>query len=212
MVCITSEGPDVFYTAVQGSQYCNTAEHSLCLLANHSSVLACPRHNISALQLISVHSRIIKSHSSFPVLHLQNLLAGATVAVQQPAKNSSPYQPLPSAYTFKENRALLWHLEFEIACIHLHVENRLKSLFFSFFFQHFPRGTFELRCLWHELNQRGGCFASWIRVQVDPSVKVKPTPSYCGLQPESFSTVVKLNCNLILKWFPSHSRHLCKST
>lgn len=139
MVCITSEGPDVFYTAVQGSQYCNTAEHSLCLLANHSSVLACPRHNISALQLISVHSRIIKSHSSFPVLHLQNLLASATVAVQQPAKNSSPYQPLPSAYTFKENRTLLWHLEFEIACIHLHVENRLKSLFFFFSFNIFPR-------------------------------------------------------------------------
>lgn len=203
MVCITSKGPDVFYTAVQGSQYCNTAEHSLCLLANHSSVLACPRHNISALQLISVHSRIIKSHSSFPVLHLQNLLAGATVAVQQPAKNSSPYQPLPSAYTFKENRALLWHLEFEIACIHLHVENRLKSLFF--FLSTFSPGYFwtEMPLTWTQ---------SWIRVQVDPSVKVKPTPSYCGLQPESFSTVVKLNCNLILKWFPSHSRHLCKST
>lgn len=155
MVCITSEGPDVFYTAVQESQYCNTAEHSLCLLANHSSVLACPRHNISALQLISVHSRIIKSHSSFPVLHLQNLLAGATVAVQQPAKNSSPYQPLPSAYTFKENRALLWHLEFEIACIHLHVENRLKSLFF--FLSTFSPGYF-----WTEMPLTWTQSAGWV--------------------------------------------------
>lgn len=157
MVCITSEGPDVFYTAVQGSQYCNTAEHSLCLLANHSSVLACPRHNISALQLISVHSWIIKSPSSFPVLHLQNLLAGATVAVQQPAKNSSPYQPLPSAYTFKENRALLWHLEFEIACIHLHVENRLKSLFFFFFLSTFSPGYF-----WTEMPLTWTQSAGWV--------------------------------------------------
>lgn len=49
-----------FHTAVQGCQYCNTAAQNPSVLADHSSALAYPRHNISALQLISVHSRIIR--------------------------------------------------------------------------------------------------------------------------------------------------------
>lgn len=115
------------------------------------------------------------------MLHPQSLLAGATVAVQQqqqqPAKNASPYHPLLSPYTFVANKTLLWHLEFEIACMHRHVENRLWS--FSFF-QHFP-----LRSFWAKMPLR------WTQ-----SVWAG------GLLPESTSTMVKLQCMSSWSGFP----------
>lgn len=52
-------GTRCFHAAVQRSQYYSTAAQNPILLADHSSALACRRHNISALQLISVHSRIL---------------------------------------------------------------------------------------------------------------------------------------------------------
>ncbi|GAA6217952.1 uncharacterized [Lates japonicus] len=83
MACIASEGADVFTQLRRDANTVTQLHKTSSSLADHSSAPACPRHNISALQLISVHPRIIKSRSSFPVLHPQSFLASATVAVQQ---------------------------------------------------------------------------------------------------------------------------------
>lgn len=84
---------------------CNTAAQNPSLLADLSTVLACPRHNISALQLISVHSRIIRDvplflccirRASWPVQQSQS-------SSSQP-KNASPYHPLFSLHTHPHSK------------------------------------------------------------------------------------------------------------
>lgn len=56
---------------------------------------------------------------------------------QQPAKSRPSTSP--SHLHLSANQAPdIWHLEFEIACVHQHVENRLSCFFSLSLFQHFP--------------------------------------------------------------------------
>lgn len=86
-------GSRCFHTDVQGYQWCNAAARNPSSLADPSSALACPRHNISAQPLILVHSWIIRDINSFPVLHLQSVLAGAAAAVKESARTSLHIAP-----------------------------------------------------------------------------------------------------------------------
>lgn len=137
-----------FHTAGQECCYSNTAES----VADRSSAQACRRRNISALQLILIRSRIVGVISPF-LSHIYR--ASQPVWESSSSQNSSPLSaPL-------WNKTSLWHLEFEIACIRVHVENRSQSFFFfRFAYDIFPLGSFELRCLWDELNQWDGCSTS----------------------------------------------------
>lgn len=60
MACIASEGADVFTQLCRDANTVTQLQKKPSLLADLSSALAYPRHNISVLQLISVHSRIIR--------------------------------------------------------------------------------------------------------------------------------------------------------
>lgn len=206
MVRITSEGADVFTQLCRVANTVTQLNKTQCLLADRSSALACSRHNISALQLISVRSRIVRVVPLFLCCICRTSWTAATVTVQQSAKTPLHISPVPSAYTFieKKHNFDIWNLKLHAEC-----GKAIIILFFSFF-QHFPLGSVELRCLWDELNQWGGCFMSGVRV--DPLVNLKPAPSYSGLLSESFSTMREAGLYVILKWFPSHSRHLCKSS
>lgn len=113
--------------------------------------------------------------SAEPLGRCNSRSPAAAAAASQKRLSISP--PTLSTYTFVANKTLLWHLEFEIACMHRHVENRLWS--FSFF-QHFP-----LRSFWAKMPLR------WTQ-----SVWAG------GLLPESTSTVVKLQCMSSWSGFP----------
>lgn len=84
MACIASEGADVFTQLCRDANTVTQLQKNPSLLADHSSALACPRHNISALQLISVHSRIVGDVPLF----LCCICRASTV------QNSSPCRPL----------------------------------------------------------------------------------------------------------------------
>lgn len=120
-----------------------------------------------------------------PVCSAERFLAGAAAAHQK-KKSSSISAPLLSLSVCVSEQTK--HFP-DIWILKLHVENWLESVIFFFpafvsTFPLLPLASFELRCLWDELNQ---------------------------LPPESTSTTVKLQRLSSWNGFPSHSRHLCKS-
>lgn len=136
-----------FHTAGQECCYSNTAE----LVADRSSARARRRRNISVLQLILIRSRIAGVISPF---------LSRICRAPQPVWESSSSRNSPPLSAPLRNKTLLWHLEFEIACIRVHVENRLQSFFFVL-------TTFSPWFFWTEMPLRwtqsvGRVFHVWV--------------------------------------------------